>query len=162
MIIVSLNKEKKETCTTVSSTNTIYIAIQSLDTGSITGTITAEDSKTKISITSCDTTYTNTRRSLDDKVYTLTLLETNTPLTKFNVDDVANTKIQYLEESVGLGTQLSSQTITTEYTFIVVLADDNKSPPLINVENDENNKVTCLRTQSNLTELIYSLQPIGE
>ena len=42
---------------------------------------------------------------------------TNTVSTTFTLTDVANTKIEYQPETVGLGTQIGDQTITTEYKF---------------------------------------------
>ena len=91
---------------------------------------------------------------LDDKVYTLTSLVTNTASTTFTLTDVANTKIEYQPETVGLGTQIGDQTITTEYKFkVVLLEDESKAAPSIYVES-ESNKVSCVRTQGNLTELV--------
>ena len=155
---MSLSSNSESTCTTVAGTKNIYITIETADTGTITGTLTSDDdSYTTIGISSCLTTTTTLEcelaSPLDDKVYTLTSLVTNTASTTFTLTDVANTKIGYQQETVGLGTQIEGQTITTEYKFTVVLEDESKAAPSIYVES-ESNEVSCVRTQGNLIELV--------
>ena len=88
--------------------------------------------------------------------YTLTSLITDSPNTYFDLTDVANTVLEMHNETVGLGEQLTNQTITDDYTFLVILKNETKPVPPIFIENYEN-KIDCVRTY--LTKLVCYPDP---